>query len=72
MFVFWEKLFLTSYVCPTQIMRKRLSLQCVSFLENLSLKKVCETSFWCRHGSRSSNLFSVLSFCPDATNTKHP
>ncbi|MFS7918771.1 hypothetical protein Hanom_Chr03g00205071 [Helianthus anomalus] len=53
-FFFGEKLFRTSYVCPMQTMCRHLSLQCVCFLEDLSLKKVCMTSFWCRHGSTSS------------------
>ncbi|MFS8010908.1 hypothetical protein Hanom_Chr14g01302471 [Helianthus anomalus] len=52
-FVFCEKLFRTSYVFPAQTTRRRLSLQCVCFLEDLSLKRVCVTSFWCRHGSMS-------------------
>ncbi|MFS7972394.1 hypothetical protein Hanom_Chr09g00844211 [Helianthus anomalus] len=54
-----------------QTTRRRLSVQCVCFLEYLSLTKVCTTSFWCRHGSRSSYLFSIL-FSPDATNTLKP
>ncbi|MFS7897318.1 hypothetical protein Hanom_Chr00s008029g01739641 [Helianthus anomalus] len=41
--------------------RKRLSLQCVCFLEDISLKKVCVTTFLCRHGIKSSNLFSSSS-----------
>ncbi|XP_035840854.1 leucine-rich repeat extensin-like protein 3 [Helianthus annuus] len=61
-------IFRTSYVCPTQTTRRRLSLQCVCFLEDLSLKKVCATSFSCRHGSSSSYLFCSF-FLPDATNT---
>ncbi|MFS7997696.1 hypothetical protein Hanom_Chr12g01144941 [Helianthus anomalus] len=64
-------LFMTSYVFPTQTTRRRLSLQCICFLEDLSLKKVRATSFWCRHGSRSSYLFSIL-FSPNATNTVKP
>ncbi|MFS7952450.1 hypothetical protein Hanom_Chr07g00607061 [Helianthus anomalus] len=53
---------------------RRLSLQCVCFLEDLSLKKVCETSFWCKHGSRSSwvcKLFSPLQN-PNTSPLLHP
>ncbi|MFS8004061.1 hypothetical protein Hanom_Chr13g01221231 [Helianthus anomalus] len=56
-FVFCEKLFRTSYVCPTQTTRRRLSLQSVCFLKDISFKKVCLTSFWCKHGPPSSNLY---------------
>ncbi|MFS7921749.1 hypothetical protein Hanom_Chr03g00240531 [Helianthus anomalus] len=54
-------------------MCRRLSLQCVYFLENLSLKKSVRPLFGadCRHGSRSSYLFSIL-FFQDATNTLKP
>ncbi|MFS7997664.1 hypothetical protein Hanom_Chr12g01144471 [Helianthus anomalus] len=55
-------LFLNSYVCPTQTTRRRLILQCVCFLEMISLKKVCASSFWCRPRLTSSYLFSILSF----------
>ncbi|KAF5812402.1 hypothetical protein HanXRQr2_Chr04g0192171 [Helianthus annuus] len=41
-------------------MRRRLSLHCVCFLEDLSLKKICYSSFWCRSGSMSSYLFSII------------
>ncbi|KAJ0566272.1 hypothetical protein HanIR_Chr06g0271911 [Helianthus annuus] len=57
-FFFCEKLFNTSYVCPTQTARRCLSLQCVCFLEDLSLKKVCETSSWGRCELSPSSLFS--------------
>ncbi|MFS8009475.1 hypothetical protein Hanom_Chr14g01285191 [Helianthus anomalus] len=52
-FVFVES-YLRPLMSAPQTTRRRLSLQCVCFLEDFSLKKVCVTSFWCRHGSRSS------------------
>ncbi|KAJ0587979.1 hypothetical protein HanIR_Chr04g0169371 [Helianthus annuus] len=39
-------------------MRRRRSLQGVCFLEDKSFKKLCLTTFWCRHGLPSSNLFT--------------
>ncbi|MFS8011816.1 hypothetical protein Hanom_Chr14g01313521 [Helianthus anomalus] len=59
-FVFYQKHFRTSYVCPTQTTRRRLSLQCVCFLEVLSLKKVFKTSSSNRRGLVSSRVFYPL------------
>ncbi|KAJ0843170.1 hypothetical protein HanRHA438_Chr15g0688431 [Helianthus annuus] len=70
MFVFCKKCFRTSYVCAAQTTRRRLSLQCVCFLEDPSLKKVCKTSVWCRLESMSSYLFFLL--FPDIKNTQNP
>ncbi|KAJ0508442.1 hypothetical protein HanIR_Chr11g0517271 [Helianthus annuus] len=53
-FVFLEKVFRTSYVCAAQTVRRPLGLKTVCFLEDLSSKKVCETTSWCRHGPMSS------------------
>ncbi|MFS8017745.1 putative non-specific serine/threonine protein kinase [Helianthus anomalus] len=38
--------------------RRPLGLNTVCFLEDLSLKKICASSSWCRCGLMSSNLFS--------------
>ncbi|KAM0031125.1 hypothetical protein Hdeb2414_s0017g00505031 [Helianthus debilis subsp. tardiflorus] len=58
---FCEKLFRTSYVCPTQTTCRRLNLQCVCFLEVISLKKVFQTSSsWGRCGLASSSLFFLF------------
>ncbi|MFS8001346.1 hypothetical protein Hanom_Chr13g01189281 [Helianthus anomalus] len=60
MFVFLEKFFFSFYVCATQTTSRRSSLQSVCFLEDISFKKVCLTSSWCRHGPPSSNLFYIF------------
>ncbi|MFS8015140.1 hypothetical protein Hanom_Chr15g01352851 [Helianthus anomalus] len=60
MFVFSEKSFLATYVCVTQTKRRCLGLQTICFLEDLSLKNLCASSFWCRLGLSSSNLFSLF------------
>ncbi|MFS7963331.1 hypothetical protein Hanom_Chr08g00736811 [Helianthus anomalus] len=52
--------FITSYVCPTQTTCRRLSLQCVCFLEVLSLKKVFKTTSSGRYGLVSSRVFYPL------------
>ncbi|KAM0014680.1 putative DNA-directed RNA polymerase subunit Rpb5 [Helianthus debilis subsp. tardiflorus] len=68
MFVFCQKHFRTSYVCPTQTMRRHLSLQCVCFLEVLPLKKVFKTSSSGRGGLISSRVFYPLPVCSFETN----
>ncbi|KAJ0855821.1 hypothetical protein HanRHA438_Chr14g0677511 [Helianthus annuus] len=60
-FVFLQKLFIASFVCVTQITRRHLGLQSVCFSGEISLKKVYTTSFWCRCGIPSSNLFFASS-----------
>ncbi|MFS7930512.1 hypothetical protein Hanom_Chr04g00345191 [Helianthus anomalus] len=65
-FVFLEKSFLTTYACLVQTMCRRMGLQTVCFLEDLLLKNICVSSFWCRLGLSSSNLFSLF-FLPCVT-----
>ncbi|MFS7957612.1 hypothetical protein Hanom_Chr07g00668401 [Helianthus anomalus] len=57
-FVFFNKLFLTTSVCAKKTKGRHRGLQCVCFSEDILIKNVYASSSWRRHGLGTSNLFS--------------
>ncbi|MFS7937688.1 hypothetical protein Hanom_Chr05g00430641 [Helianthus anomalus] len=57
LFVFFKKLCAGSSVCAAQTTRRHCHAQTVCFFENVSLKKVCASSSWCRLVPATSKIF---------------